>query len=110
MIRMDGVPEYRCTLKLSSKAPGADQMTVLLFAVDFVKERTGVSHMENKETVLNFDEDNLTTPEEVLNTNMEELLIRRKGETNPFLDNLESELKDKDSLYLNHKSQLIKIV
>ena len=50
-----------------------------MFAIDFVKERSGVSRMENKETILHFDEDNLTTPEEVLRTKMEELLIKRTG-------------------------------
>jgi len=66
--------------------------------------------MMNPETELWFDEENLTTPEEVLKTKMEELLIKRKGETNPFLDVLESSLKESDEIYLNDKSQLIKIV
>jgi len=50
-----------------------------MFALDFVRERTGVSKMENSETILHFDEENLTTPEEILKTKMEELLIKRTG-------------------------------
>jgi len=40
-----------------------------------------------------FDEENPTTLEEVLNTNMEELLIKKKGEFNPFLDRLDASLE-----------------
>ena len=46
-------------------------MTVLLFAIDFVRERTGVAKLENKELSMHFDEDNITTPEEILMTKME---------------------------------------
>jgi hypothetical protein len=79
-------------------------MTVLLFAIDFVKERTGVAAMTNPETELWFDDENPTTFEEALKTKMEELLIKRKGETNPFLDVLETSLAEDDSIYLNDKS------
>ena len=81
-----------------------------MFAIDFVKERTGIMAMENKETILHFDEENLTTPEEILKTKMEELLIKRTGQSNPFLDVLEAGLEDKDQIYLNDKSQLIRII
>lgn len=66
--------------------------------------------MSNKETSLHFDEDNLTTPEEILQTRMEEAILKRKGETNPFLDVLETELSEHDIIYLNDKEQLIRIV
>ena len=85
-------------------------MTSLLFAIDFVKERTGISKMENKEVSLHFDEENITTCEEILNTKMEEFLLKRKGETNPFTDQLDKELSESDEIYLNEKSQLIRIV
>lgn len=61
-------------------------MTVLLFAIDFIKERSNISNMENKEITTNFDEENLTTLEEILQTKMEQVLIRRLGSGNPFLD------------------------
>ena len=54
-------------------------MTTLLFSIDFVKERTGISDMENKETSLHFDEENITTTEEILNTKMESFIVKRKG-------------------------------
>ena len=54
-------------------------MTVLLFIIDFVKERVGISKMDNPETSLNFDVENPTTPEEILKTKMEEALIKRIG-------------------------------
>ena len=86
VIKMENVPEYKVEVKLSTETPGADQMTVLLFAIDLVKERTGIANMENKEVALYFDPENPTTAEEVLNTKMEEMLIKRKGTINPFLD------------------------
>ena len=85
-------------------------MTVLLFVLDLVKERTGISKMDNKETSINFDEENLTTHEEILQTQMEDVLIRRIGPENPFNDKLEAGLEDKDVVYLNDKEQLIKVV
>ena len=109
-IRMDQVPAYKLHLRLSNRAPGKDQMTVLLYAIDWVKEKTGVAAMTNPETELWFDEENPTTAEEVIKTNMEELLLKRKGDTNPFLDVLEKELTEEDRIYLNDKSQLIRIV
>ena len=66
--------------------------------------------MENPETVLHFDAENPTTPEEILKTKMEEALIKRTGVQNPFNDHLESALADKDEIYLNDKEQLIRIV
>ena len=79
-------------------------LTTLLFTIDLIKERVGISKMENKEVAWFFDEENPTTPEEVINTKMEELLIKRKGEVNPFLDHIESGLNEHDQLYLNKKS------
>ena len=107
---MEFVPDYKCHLRISEKVPPTEQMTALLFAVDFVKERTGVLKMTNPETHLFYDSDNPTTPEEILKTKMDELLIKRKGETNPFLDNLDNTLSEEDTIYLNDKSQLIRIV
>ncbi len=54
-------------------------MTVLLFIIDFVKERVGISKMEKPENSLNYDVENPTTPEEILKTKMEEALIKRVG-------------------------------
>ena len=82
-------PNYTCQLKLSDNASGTAKMTVLLFAIDFVKERTGLSKLENSEISMHFDEDNITTPEELLMTKMEQLLLKRSGPTNPFHDRLE---------------------
>ena len=78
-IRMESIPDYKLLLKLSDQAASYEKMTVLLFAIDLVKERTGVSKMENKELSLFFDPENPTTAEEVINTSMEELLLKRKG-------------------------------
>ena len=64
-------------------------MTVLLFTMDFVKERTNLSKCDNSEISLHFDEDNITTPEELLMTKMEQLLLKRSGATNPFNDRIE---------------------
>ena len=65
-IKMDGVQDYRCDVKLSCKVPKSEQMTAFLFSIDFVKERLGVMAMTNSTTALHFDAENLTTPEEVL--------------------------------------------
>ena len=46
-------------------------MTALLFSIDFVKDHVGISKMENKELSLHFDEDNITTPEEILDSGIE---------------------------------------
>ena len=102
-VRVENVPNYQCQLRLSSKTSGSAQMTVLLFIIDLVKERVGISKMENKETSINFDEENLTTPEEILQTKMEEVLVRRIGPENPFNDHLERTLEDTDKVYLNDK-------
>ncbi len=61
-------------------------MTALLYSIDFVKVHVGISKMENTEISLNFDQDNITTPEEILDSGIEQLLIVRKGDTNPFID------------------------
>ena len=87
-ITLQESPNYRCLLKLSSKAGGSAKMTVLLFAIDFVAERTGISKLENKELSMHFDEDNITTPEEILMTGMEQLLLKRQGTVNPFTDHV----------------------
>ena len=86
-------------------------MTVLLFAIDFVRERTGVAKLENKELSMHFDEDNITTPEEILMTKMEQLLLKRAGPTNPFNDKVEFfEQPETDQIYLNEKEQLVRII
>ena len=46
-------------------------MTALLYSIDFVKEKVGISKMENNKTSIIFDDENLTTCEEILQTQME---------------------------------------
>ena len=74
-------------------------MTTLLFAFDFVKERVGISKLQNTEISIHFDEENLTTPEEILQTKMEEVIIKAKGSGEQF----DTELADNDNIYLNNK-------
>ena len=100
---MENVPAYELHLRMSDKASGSAKMTVLLFVIDLMKGRTGISKMQNNETQVNFDEDNMTNTEEILQTKMEEVLIKRVGVTNPFGDNLEAGLADNDAIYLNDK-------
>jgi len=83
---MDECLNYSCSLRLSANCSGNQKMTALLYAIDFVKETTGVATLENNATELRFDRENLTTPEEILKTQMEDLLIMRIGEINPFFD------------------------
>jgi hypothetical protein len=75
-----------------------------------MKERVGISAMANPETKLFFDPEHMTTAEEVLKTHMEEVLIKREGQENPFTDVLESHIEDEELIYLNDKEQLLKIV
>lgn len=84
-------------------------MTSLLFAIDFFKQRSGIANMENQELSLHFDDDNITTLEEILMTKMDSLLLKRVGITNPFNDKFEV-LDTRDDIYLNDKEQLIRIV
>lgn len=86
---MEELPKYACVLTLGKGAGGAAKMTVLLFTIDFVKERTGISKMNDPAIQLHFDSENITTPEEILLTKMESLLIKRTGEANPFTDKYE---------------------
>ena len=44
-------------------------MTTLLFTIDFMKQATGLK--ENQEISLHFDDDNITTFEEILLTKMD---------------------------------------
>ena len=37
---------------------------------------------------MHFDDDNITTPEEILMTGMEQLMLKRQGPVNPFNDHL----------------------
>jgi len=46
-------------------------MTALLYSIDFVKDHVGISKMENTEISLHFDKDNITTPEEILDSGIE---------------------------------------
>lgn len=85
-LRVENVPEYSCILRLQEHTSGPSKMTTLLFTIDLIKERVGISKMVNQETQVFFDEENMSTPEEILNTKMEEVLIRRVGEENPFTD------------------------
>ena len=78
-------------------------MTVLLFAFDFIKERVGISKCENSEISIHFDEENLTTAEEILQARVEEVLIKRSGPANPFNDRLDLTLAEHDVIYLNDK-------
>ena len=84
-------------------------MTTLLFTIDLIKERVGISKMTNTETQVFFDEENMSTPEEILNTKMEEVLIRRVGDENPFTDVYE-QLQETDQIILNNKEQLLRVV
>ena len=49
-IFVEELPGYACVLTLGKGAGGAAKMTALLYAVDFVKERTGISKMSNPST------------------------------------------------------------
>ena len=110
-VTMQGVDNYHLELKLANDTSGSAKMTVLLFAVDFVKEITGVAKCENSETSLHFDDDNVTTLEEILMTRMEQLLIKREGATNPFSDNIVKLAEPHhDTVYLNPKEQLVRII
>ena len=104
------VPNYELSLKLSKCAGGAAKMTVLLFAIDYAKERTGISDLVDNEMTLNFDDENLTTAEEILQTKMESVLLKRKGKDNPFTDNYDRNFSEKDVIYLNDKEQLLRVV
>ena len=101
VVKFKDVPDYSLHVRLGEGASVAAKMTVLMFCVDFVKEKVGVMKMDNKETDLWFDDDNRTTYEEVLSAKIEEILIKRKGEENPFTDNLMRDLKGEDMIYLN---------
>ena len=102
-VRVDKVPGYQCSLKLSDKAGGAAKMTTLLHVIDLMKEKVGISSMANPDTKLYFDEEHLTTPDEVIKTKMESVIIKRDGQENPFTDVLESGMEDHEMIYLNDK-------
>ena len=85
-------------------------MTTLLFVVDLMKEHTGIAAMENSETQLNFDEEQMTTPDEIIQTQMESAIIKRTGQSNPFSDVLAAHLEKHEMIYLNNKEQLLQIV
>jgi hypothetical protein len=100
---VDKVPGYQCSLKLSDKAGGAAKMTTLLYVVDLMMERTGIKAMANNKTQLYFDEEHMTTPDEVLKTLMDKVIIKRQGEENPFTDILAAHIEDHEMIYLNDK-------
>lgn len=100
---VDEVPSYKCLLTLGGGAGGAAKMTTLLFTIDFVKERTGVSKMSDKETKLMFDQENTTTPEEILLTKMDQALIKKVTPANPFCDQYEQFEDEVDRIMLNDK-------
>ena len=83
---VDGLPTYNCQLTLGGGAGGAAKMTTLLYVMDFIKERTGISKMPDSETKLFFDSENITTPEEILLTKMDQALIKKTVPANPFTD------------------------
>jgi len=78
-------------------------MTTLLFVVDFVKERTGISKMKDPATSLYFDSENITTPEEILLTKMDQAIIKRTGVVNPFTDSVAEVDGESDRITLNDK-------
>jgi cytochrome b involved in lipid metabolism len=91
------------SLKMSNQAGGAAKMTTLLHVVDLMKDRTGIASMENSETQLYFDEEHLTTPDEIIKTQMESVIIKRTGQINPFTDVLATHLENHEMIYLNNK-------
>ena len=103
VLKFQNIPKYAVHLRLSGKAGIAAKMTTLMFCVDFVKERVGVTKLENKETQICFDDDNITTYEEVIQTKMEDILIKRTGPQNPFMDELATDLEGDDMIFLNDK-------
>ena len=110
VIRVEELPKYACVLTLGAGAGGAARMTVLLFVIDFVQERTGISNMAEPGVQLHFDSENITTPEEILLTKMESLLIKRAGAANPFTDKYEPLDDVVDRIALNDKEQLLRTV
>ena len=109
-ITVEELPKYACVLTLGKGAGGAAKMTVLLFTIDFVKERTGIAKMGDPAVQLHFDSENITTPEEVLLTKMDSLLIKRAGAVNPFTDKYEALDDVVDRIALNDKEQLLRTV
>lgn len=109
-IRVEELPGYACVLRLGKGAGGAAKMTALLFVVDFVKERTGISRMGDPSIQLHFDSENITTLEEVLLTKMEQLLIKRSGVEDPIADRYEDVDGVVDRIALNDKEQLLRTV
>ena len=109
-ITVEELPKYACQLKLGKGAGGAAKMTVLLFTIDFVKERTGISKMAEQGIKLHFDAENITTPEEILLTRMDSLLIKRVVASNPFTDKYEALPDVVDMIQLNDKEQLLRTV
>ncbi len=89
VFKFEGVADYSCHAKLDKATSIFAKVTTLLWIVDMIKEKVGVAHMENKETQIFFDEDNLTSEEETIQTKMDFVLIKRQGPVNPFLDQLE---------------------
>jgi ABC-type taurine transport system ATPase subunit len=65
---------------MSNNAGGAAKMTTLLHVIDLMKDRTGIASMENPETQLYFDEEQMTTLDEIIQTQMESVLIKRTGQ------------------------------
>jgi hypothetical protein len=107
---MEELPTYKCVLTLGAGAGGAAKMTVLLFVIDFVHERTGISKMSGPGLSLHFDSENITTPEEILLTKMDSLLLKRSGTPNAFADKYEALDDVVDRIALNDKEQLLRTV
>ena len=69
-IQVEEVKDYLCSIKLASDASASSKMTALLYAIDFAKERTGISKMQDSKVDLYFDPENKTSCEEILLTGM----------------------------------------
>ena len=97
------IPGYECHVKLDSNASTFAKITTLYFIVDYIKKKAGVDELENKEVQICFDQENITTYEEILQTRMESVLIKQKGPSNPFVDHLNFSLEETEMIYLNNK-------
>lgn len=47
MFKVAGIPNYTLTLRLGNKTSPQSKMTTLLFAFDLLKQRVGISKLDN---------------------------------------------------------------
>ena len=66
IFKFDGVPNYACHVRLDNSTSTFARVTTLYYIVDMISEKVGVNQMENKEIQLHFDDENITTYEEIL--------------------------------------------